>query len=316
MAENSSISWTDHTFNGWIGCTKVSPACDGCYAEHLMDTRHHRVSWGKPGQAATHSRTSAGNWAQPIRWNRKALADGTRPFVFCSSLADVFDNQVPAEWRADLFALIRATPALVWLLLTKRPGMIGKLSVDAGGLPPNAALGATFGNQEEWDRDSSKLAVAGAALHALFTFGSFEPLLGPIKFGGWMPDWIITGGETDQGAHKARPQHFDWFREIRDQAEAAGKAFHHKQHGEHVELDGLRCRGGHGSRIDRGPGVFWLSGGGERIELGSPQSRRMGVYGPDAIMKRVGKAAAGRMLDGVIHDARPALARRNIDAEG
>lgn len=305
MAETTHISWADMTHNHWIGCQKVSPACDGCYAEHLMDTRHHRVQWGKPGQAPTYSLTSEANRRKPLTWNRKAIAEGTRPFVFCSSLADVFDNQVPAEWRADLFALIRQTPALVWLLLTKRPGMIGKLSVEAGGLPPNAAIGATFCNQEEWDRDCSKLAVAGAALDALFTFGSFEPLLGPIKFRAWMPDWLITGGETDQGSHKARPQHFDWFREIRDQAIAAGKAFHHKQHGEHVELDGRRCRGGHGSRQDRGPDVFWLTRDGERLSLEEGSRRHLSPYGASAIMKRVGKAAAGRMLDGVIHDARP-----------
>jgi protein gp37 len=304
MAETTHISWADATFNPWIGCTKVSPACDGCYAEHLMANRHKRVVWG-----GERSRTSEGYWRGPLNWNRKAIADGSRPFVFCSSLADVFDNQVPAEWRADLFALIRQTPALVWLLLTKRPGMIGKLSAEAGGLPPNAALGATFANQEEWDRDSSKLAAAGAALDALFTFGSFEPLLGRIKFGEWMPDWLITGGETDQGAHKARPQHFDWFREIRDQAAATGKAFHHKQHGEHVEIDGLRCRGGHGSRQDRGPDVFWLTREGERLSLDDGRARFLSPYGASAIMKRVGKATAGRMLDGVIHDARPEVRR-------
>lgn len=227
MAETTHISWADATFNPWIGCTKVSPACDGCYAEHLMANRHKRVVWG-----GERDRTSPGNWRGPIKWNRDALAAGTRPFVFCSSLADVFDNQVPAEWRADLFLLIRQTPALVWLLLTKRPGMIGKLSAEAGGLPPNAALGATFANQEEWDRDWWKLAEAGAALDAIFTFGSFEPLLGHISFGKWMPDWIITGGETDQGAHKARATQTDWFRSIRDQAAATGRAYHHKQNGE------------------------------------------------------------------------------------
>lgn len=304
MAETTHISWADATFNPWIGCTKVSPACDGCYAEHLMANRHKRVVWG-----GERDRTSPGNWRGPIKWNRDAVAAGTRPFVFCSSLADVFDNQVDPQWRADLFALIRATPALVWLLLTKRPGMIEKLAAEAGGLPPNASLGATFCNQEEWDRDSRKLEAAGANLDALFTFGSFEPLLGPIKFVGWMPDWVITGGETDQGSHKARPQHFDWFRGMRDQAAAAGKAFHHKQHGEHVEIDGLRCRGGHGCRQDRGPGVFWLTREGERVELDQARARGLSPYGASVIMKRVGRAAAGRMLDGVIHDARPEVRR-------
>src|SRR5690606_14613384 len=131
----------DHTFNPWIGCTKVSPACDGCYAEAMMDKRYGRVKWGAPGQGAgTRERTSKGNWSKPKAWDRKAKAAGTRPFVFCSSLADVFDNQVPAEWRRDLFELIRATPNLVWLLLTKRPQLIVKLSEEVDGLPSNAAI--------------------------------------------------------------------------------------------------------------------------------------------------------------------------------
>src|SRR5690606_21189969 len=105
---------------------------DGCYAEAMMDKRYGRVKWGAPGQGAgTRERTSAGNWSKPKAWDRKAAAAGTRPFVFCSSLADVFDNQVPHEWRRELFDLIRATPNLVWLLLTKRPQLIERLYEEA-----------------------------------------------------------------------------------------------------------------------------------------------------------------------------------------
>ena len=69
MAENSKIEWTDHTFNPWIGCTKVGPGCDNCYAEHLMDTRLHRVKWGDDGARI---RTSDANWRKPLAWNRVA----------------------------------------------------------------------------------------------------------------------------------------------------------------------------------------------------------------------------------------------------
>lgn len=110
MAENSKIEWTVHTFNPWIGCTRVSPACDHCYAAELMDTRYGRAKWG-PGEARV--RTSPSNWKLPLRWNREAMANGTRPTVFCASLADVFDVEVDPQWRRDLFELIEATPHLM-----------------------------------------------------------------------------------------------------------------------------------------------------------------------------------------------------------
>jgi protein gp37 len=88
MAENSKIEWTDHTFNPWMGCVKVSPACANCYAERDMDHRYGKVAWGASG---TRVKTSVENWNKPIRWNRDAIKNGTRPRVFCASLADVFE---------------------------------------------------------------------------------------------------------------------------------------------------------------------------------------------------------------------------------
>ena len=89
MGEQTAISWTDHTFNPWIGCTKISAGCAHCYAETLMDKRMGKVQWGPQGLRV---RTSAGNWKQPLRWNRKAEQDGVRRKVFCASLADVFED--------------------------------------------------------------------------------------------------------------------------------------------------------------------------------------------------------------------------------
>ncbi|MGN6534284.1 MAG: DUF5131 family protein [Mesorhizobium sp.] len=224
MAENSKIEWTDHTFNPWIGCMKVGPGCDGCYAENLMDHRYGRVRWGA-GEPRV--RTSAANWRKPIQWNRDASGrDGHRPFVFCASLADVFDNEVDPLWRSDLFAVIDATPNLVWLLLTKRIGNVLKMVAT---LPRNAAVGATMVTQEEYDRDRMKLAAVKEALSPAFTFGSFEPLLGPIILDKNAPDWIIVGGETDQGQHKARMADPDWFRSIRDQCVRLDRKFFMKQ---------------------------------------------------------------------------------------
>ena len=117
MGDNTKIEWAHHTFNPWVGCTKVSPACDNCYAEGWAK-RSGMVQWGPH---AERRRTSEGNWRQPLKWNAEAERLGVRYRVFCSSLADVFDNAVPVQWRIELMKLICETRHLDWLLLTKRP---------------------------------------------------------------------------------------------------------------------------------------------------------------------------------------------------
>lgn len=228
MGEVTAIEWCDATFNPWIGCTNVSPACDNCYAEALMDKRYGRVRWGAGEDRA---RTSEGNWAQPRRWDRAANAAGTRPFVFCASLADVFDNEVDERWRHDLFALIEGTPNLVWLLLTKRIGNVLKMTDPARGqpcLPRNAAVGATMANQDEYDRDRLKLHDVKAACDPLFTFGSFEPLLGRIILDCYAPDWLIVGGESGSNP---RSMDLEWPRYMMRQAAELQRVFNFKQVG-------------------------------------------------------------------------------------
>ncbi len=283
MAENSGISWTTHTWNPWMGCTKISPACDGCYAEALMDKRYGKVQWGN----APRVRTGAHTWNDPFRWQRQAEKGGDRPFVFCASLADIFDNQVDPQWRTDAFEVMRKTPRLVYLLLTKRPQNIVKMAAEAGGLPENSAIGTTVEDQQRADINLSWLTSARIGTRPLFTFGSFEPLLGPVIIpSGLMPDWVITGGETDQGGHKARPTHPDWFRSLRDQAQAAGVAFHHKQNGEWLAW---------GQKLENGNDNF-LS-----FRKDPERFQHMG----DEILSKVGKKLSGRTIDGVIHDAFP-----------
>ncbi|TCU34035.1 protein gp37 [Rhizobium azibense] len=299
MAEETLISWADHTFNGFIGCTRVSPACDGCYAAHLMETRMGRVQWGGPGVGAgTRERTSVANWRKPVTWNKKAAAEGKRPFVFCSSLADVFDNEVPTEWRRDLFDLIRATPNLVWLLLTKRPQNIVKLfrqafDIDGGAeytaqlWPLNAAIGTTVEDQERADRNVFHLVRAKHALKPAFAFLSCEPLLGPIAIEDITEiDWVITGGETDQGAHKARPTHPDWFRSLRDECASHGISFHHKQNGEWLDE----------RMLDREP-----------VSASNPVHCLPHTFPDGTTVRKVGKKHTGRMLDGVTHDDFPEI---------
>lgn len=280
MGEVTAISWCQHTFNPWIGCMKVSPACDGCYAENLMANRYGRVEWGEPGKGpGTRSRTSAANWREPVRWNKRAAEEGTRPFVFCSSLADVFDNQVPTAWRTDLFELIYATPNLVWLLLTKRPQNIVRQYGAAFDRqwPRNAAIGTTVEDQKRFDANVPALRDAKHELRPAFAFLSCEPLLGPLAGDLSEIDWVITGGETDQGKHKARPSNPQWFRRLRDQCASAGISYHHKQNGE------------------------WLAAP-KIIEAAGESFHRFddGVW-----VQKVGKKDTGRLLDGVEHNAFP-----------
>ncbi|HKY81687.1 MAG TPA: phage Gp37/Gp68 family protein [Sphingobium sp.] len=297
MAENTKIEWAHHTFNPWIGCTKVGPGCDNCYAADLSKVRLG-VPWG-PGEPRRH--TAASTWKQPRAWNNRAAKLGIRYRVFCASLADVFDNEVPAEWRAELFQLIRETPHLDWLLVTKRIGNAVKMAEAAGGLPDNVWLGATMVNQAEWDRDIWKLKHAVEHLGARYSFVSIEPLLGPINPSvAELPDWVIVGGESGP---RARPMHPDWARSLRDQCDAAGVPFLFKQWGEwEASLDRDRddpdWRANYtNDYVDHGKSRWLnLAGGcgfhGERFH----------------VMRRVGKKAAGRLLDGVQHDGVPANA--------
>lgn len=218
MAEQTPISWADATFNPWIGCTKVSPACDHCYAARDNERRGWVTGWG-----AGVPRRRTKTWGDPRRWDRKAAVTGIHPRVFCASLADVFDNEVPDEWRADLWRLIRETPHLRWMLVTKRIGNAAKM-VPADWPMPHVGLISTIVTQAEWDRDWPKLERTPAAWRGI----SMEPLLGPIDIGNARPDWIITGGESGPQHREADPE---WVRGIRDQCAANGIAFHHKQWG-------------------------------------------------------------------------------------
>jgi protein gp37 len=281
MGTNSNIEWCTHTWNPWLGCTKVGPPCDNCYAEAMMDTRYGRVRWGA-GQDRV--RTSEGNWKLPFKWDRAAAVAGKPATVFCLSLGDIWDNEVDPIWRRDAFAVMEGTPHLTYLLLSKRIGNAVKMCDPSSGnrmLPSNAALGATMASQPEWDRDIGKLKEAGLILGGRFTFASVEPMLGRIEARGDLPNWVIVGGESGRDA---RPMHDDWVRSLRDQCVAAGVPFHFKQWGAWApEVDGS-------SRFPTG----------RRIVRPDGTDRRDGHQdATDALMWSVGKKAAGRLLDGV-----------------
>lgn len=311
MGANSAIEWTDHTFNAWVGCTRLSPACDFCYAESWAKRTGHPELW-----QGARRRTSAANWREPIKWNKRAEAAGKPARVFCCSLADVFDNQAEPQWRADLFDLIRATPRLEWQLLTKRPMNIMKMCAAAGGLPCNAALGTTTENQNEADLRIPYLIEAAEKLDPLYTFISAEPLLGAIDLTvdteigplSWLKrhnimndkptariDWVICGGES---GGKARPMHPDSARSLRDQCKAAGVPFFFKQWGE-WRPPGPTCEYDTSGRVPGLPRALIVADDGTVHHFGETAG-----VNPKSML-RVGKKAAGRLLDGIEHNGLP-----------
>jgi len=270
VAETSNIAWTRSTFNGWIGCTKIGSGCDHCYAAESRPVKAFGIQWGA-GQPR--HRTSVQNWNLPLRWNKQAAIEREAGFhwegapdmppgywpVFCSSLADVFDNEVPADWRRDLFSLIELTPNLKWLLVTKRIGNVQDMvrkarTTDWLEGQKNVRLMITVCNQEEADRDIPKLLALNCKNGI-----SYEPALGPVD---WTAikhqvatntfvtlnalhgvdslnrgtprsglDWIIVGGESNQGQHKARRFDIDWAYSTVQQCKAAGVPVFVKQLG-------------------------------------------------------------------------------------
>jgi len=175
------------------------------------------VVWGH-GQPRR--RTTEANWKKPIRWNRQAEADGVRKRVFCASLADVFDSEVAPLWREDLFALIDRTPALDWLLLTKRP----KLAADYFNgdiVPPNVWVGTTVENQKMADARIPHLLNINARVRFL----SMEPLLEPVNLK-VLPEWVIVGGESGPGWRYMDP---NWAEDIKVQCASFSVPFFMKQ---------------------------------------------------------------------------------------
>lgn len=266
MGKNSRIEWTHHTFNPWWGCTKVSAACKHCYAEAWSK----RVGQNVWGVKAKRRFFGEGHWSEPVKWNAEAEEAGTRFRVFCASMADVFEDRRDLdEWRGKLWDLIEITPGLDWLLLTKRPEVVGRLVPWRGEWPGNVWLGTTVEDQECAEARLSHLAE----LPAFVRFISAEPLLGPINVSPWLGsivNWVITGGESGP---KARPSSPSWFRALLDQCRAAGVPFHFKQWGDWAPGSN---RAGHGSKAADG-----------------------------TLMLRVGKKAAGRLLDGAMWDGLP-----------
>lgn len=334
MSENTKIEWAHHTFNPVVGCTKISAACDNCYAEGWAKRAGSPELWN-----GERRRTTPENWRKPIIWNERAKKLGIRYRVFCASLADVFDNQWEPQWRADLWALIADTPHLDWLLLTKRPQNIAKMlpsppcetfAAEQEWPWPNVWLGTTVENQEEADRRIPQLLSIPAAVHFL----SCEPLLGPLDVSKFMwptcwhwdakfnspqaaiaagayaekkpqalvgagrnfVNWVISGGES---GGNSRPSHPDWFRSLRDQCGAARVAYLHKQNGEFAPGEIA------GDFLDPEKPAKGMSWTGTLDGWHETWSEPDGHIDDEPDVYRVGKKRAGRKLDGVEHNGYP-----------
>ena len=221
MGAETSIAWTDHTFNPWWGCVKVSPGCAHCYA----DTFAKRVGQKVWGVDAPRRFFGDKHWNEPLKWDASAKAAGVRRRVFCASMADVFEDRPDlVAPRARLFDLIDETPNLVWLLLTKRPENVVRL---AGSFRLNRSsvwLGTTVeGPETMWRRDV--LTTIGAHVRFL----SVEPqVAGFASIDLYGIEWVIQGGESGPGS---RPFNVTWARWMRDECRRQGARYFLKQLG-------------------------------------------------------------------------------------
>lgn len=327
MAEETKIQWCHHTFNGWRGCTKRGPECEYCYAE-TMSGRNPAVLgvWGKHG---TRPIGADSYWRGPIAWNRAAEATMTRKRVFCGSLKDAFEGNdtMPEsahgpvyQARLRLVHLMKDTPWLDWMLLTKRAENIQPIAaslypatqIDLLSLP-NVWCGTSVGVRSRKDQIDFLREVPSA-----IRFLSIEPLLEDLgELNLKNIDLVIVGGES--GAN-ARPMHSDWARSVRDQCLAVCKdcraegakwlrstgpgfqddvshwgkckrpAFFFKQWGNYWPFDPLYL-----SKEDHAFGPIpddWDP----QLEHHWPQNVKIGAC--PIISVNIGKEKAGRLLDG------------------
>jgi len=235
MAQQSPIEWTDHTFNPWWGCVKVSAGCVNCYAEVWANRYGHDV-WGVNKNRRFFSKR---HWSQPIKWNQRAQLAGTRERVFCASMADVFEeNDLLEDERRRLWKRIEDTPMLDWLLLTKRPENMVDYAPWKIQWPDNVWAMTSVENQDEAIKRVGVLAEVPAQVRGL----SVEPLLGPVDLSIWIDkiDWVIVGGESGT---QSRPMNIDWVRDLRSQCIESKTAFFFKQWGNWVpEQDSTKMK--------------------------------------------------------------------------
>ena len=332
---NTSIEWTDKVWNPTTGCTKVSAGCKNCYAESVANrffAKEYPPNENGSLRVFTDVRCHEDRLEAPLHWRAGRplfdAATGKRvgwdknasTRIFVNSMSDLFHEDVPDEVIDRVFAIMALCPQHTFQVLTKRPERMLEYfksfdgptaiqrAIETCAWAANAALspdpmwsyhlesipkglrnvwlGVLIENQKAADERIPLLLQTPAAVR----FISAEPLLGPIKLGYSLLDgtthefgetvhyrgldWVICGGESGPGA---RPMHPDWARSLRDQCAAAGVPFFFKQWGE------------------------WTATYPQGVNLAS----RAETYEHGKYFYRVGKKAAGCLLDGVEHKEFP-----------
>ena len=321
MGDKSSIEWTDATWNPIVGCTIVSPGCTNCYAmsqaariERMTKGGTHykgttRIVKDIPVWTGLVQQAPDHIWTAPLKWKKPRR-------IFVNSMGDLFHESVPDAWIDKVMAVAALTPHHTYQFLTKRSKRLrdymskgavenvyaeacrhDQTLTDRWKWPlPNVWHGISAEDQTRADERIPDLLATPAAVR----FISFEPLLGDVFIENWLATgafhWAIAGGES--GA-QARPMHPDWARAIRDHCAAAGVAFFFKQWGNFVP--GHYSQSRHTALLDPSDGA------GCGLVLGPPPHSQQSVkdWGDGYISVRVGKSRAGRLLDGITHNAMP-----------
>lgn len=315
MGADSKIEWTDATWNPVTGCSVVSPGCTNCYAMRLAGTRlqHHPSRAGltrdsKAGPVWTGEVRLNEDWLdQPLRWKRPRL-------IFVCAHGDLFHESVPDLWLDRVFDVIERAHWHVLQVLTKRSGRMRSYlqrRYSRGSAPGHIWLGVSAEDQARADERIPELLATPAAVR----FVSAEPLLGSMDLtrmrgslggscdalAGYIPgsatdhavrkiDWVICGGESGRDA---RPMHPAWVRLLRDQCVAAGVPFFFKQWGEWLPADDWYTDHPVSLVLREWNGAAW---------------REVSPSATDYVA-RIGKKAAGRLLDGRTWDEMPDLRR-------
>lgn len=344
MADKTNIEWTDRTWNAIRGCTRVSEGCRNCYAENMAARFSDPGQWGhglatrKPNRWTGKVVLDEAALLKPLRWKKPRK-------IFVTSIGDPFHPDVPDEWIDRLFAVMALCPQHTFQLLTKRPermweymnglkqrafendctttdyilshciddewwaGMGRRVPGRLKWPLPNLWLGVSVENQEQADQRIPHLLATPAVVRFL----SCEPLLGPINFEGcwvddpdprvhinWLErlDWVIVGGESGPAA---RPMHPDWVRELRDQCNQAQTPFLFKQWGEWAPGETVTRQTGWM------PTASWFNDEWRLSEENLATTDNHIDDEPD--LYRVGKKAAGRLLDGVDHNGYPGVGK-------
>jgi protein gp37 len=332
MAENSKIEWTDHTFNPWMGCTKVSPACKHCYAERDMDHRYGKVAWGPVGNRVV---TSDENWKKPVRWNREAGERGIRYRVFCASLADVFEDWrglilnsrlfslnnkgeeagnsdfhnddllTMQHLRERLFALIDATPNLDWLLLTKRPDNITRMWPKK--FCDNHVCEAAGGSGVLCPHDSCDVEDGIRLAHRKNVWlgtsvesSDYLPRIDALKAAGGLASVLFISAEPLLGAIPTLGEYLDGINWVIAGGESGPEARPSSPNWFRSVRDQCAM---HGVPFHFKQWGEWLS-----VSHGGSNGA-MHEWGDGEVSINVGKKYAGRLLDGELHDGSPLLSK-------